>query len=369
LRQFSHPSLVYFGFTLVELLVVIAIIGMLIALLLPAVQVAREAARKISCSSRLRQQGLGVHNFHDAQNGITPFHVGAARQPLSKASFSFFGLLYPYIEQQALYDLYTSATNGTKTAFQVPIDKIWWDSMTEGQQKAFSIPIYHCPSRRGSGNYTYVSNVDPTWGTSQGSGTSGDQSAGPQGDYAVVCAANEDGGSAVRPQMLVAQCFDVDPTKATIASPIRRAAHSKELTLTINGDQNTWFPRDDFNFITDGLSNQLLVGEKFVPISKIGGCYDGKVNGTFDCTYLDAYLGSGQDVGRNFQERTVFARSPLEPIPADSSPPRINFGGCHVGLCNFLVADGSVHFISTATSRDILLQLAKAQDGSTVTIP
>src|SRR3954468_6179422 len=81
------------GFTLVELLVVIAIIGVLVALLLPAVQVAREAARRTSCQNNLRQLGMGLVTFHDANNGFPPGRVNA-----SAISCSWPPFVLPYIE-------------------------------------------------------------------------------------------------------------------------------------------------------------------------------------------------------------------------------------------------------------------------------
>ena len=81
------------GFTLVELLVVITIIGILIALLLPAVQAAREAARRGQCTNNLKQIGLAVHNFHDARKALPPsFLTGGGHAP-------WLVMILPYVEQ------------------------------------------------------------------------------------------------------------------------------------------------------------------------------------------------------------------------------------------------------------------------------
>src|SRR6187455_241353 len=91
------------GFTLVELLVVIAIIGILVALLLPAVQSAREAGRRSQCQNNLKQIGLAIHNFHDTKN-----HLPSSTRPLSGGTVrhGVFVYLLPFIEQKGLWDQY-----------------------------------------------------------------------------------------------------------------------------------------------------------------------------------------------------------------------------------------------------------------------
>jgi prepilin-type N-terminal cleavage/methylation domain-containing protein/prepilin-type processing-associated H-X9-DG protein len=100
--QTTQPT--RFGFTLVELLVVIAIIGMLIALLLPAVQAAREAMRRMQCRNNLKQLTLTLHNFHDVHNRFPAASFDPITDSLELRAFGLFPLLLPYLEQQALYD-------------------------------------------------------------------------------------------------------------------------------------------------------------------------------------------------------------------------------------------------------------------------
>lgn len=121
------------GFTLVELLVVIAIIGILIALLLPAVQAAREAARRSQCSNQLKQWGLAMHNYHDVR-GALPF--GMTNAPRHTWVIS----VMPFAEQTAISNAYDQ-----KLGFWQPPNIV--PSATTGLLNQ-QIPIYFCPSDR-----------------------------------------------------------------------------------------------------------------------------------------------------------------------------------------------------------------------------
>ncbi|MGL4944215.1 MAG: DUF1559 domain-containing protein [Thermoguttaceae bacterium] len=101
------------GFTLVELLVVIAIIGVLVALLLPAVQAAREAARRMQCSNKLKQLGLAMHNYHD-QNKAFPGMGGWRDGARDYAALSPFVFVLPFMEETARYDKIATDLPGFK---------------------------------------------------------------------------------------------------------------------------------------------------------------------------------------------------------------------------------------------------------------
>jgi len=130
------------GFTLVELLVVIAIVGVLMALVMPAVQMAREAGRRTACGNNLRQLGLALQQFHDARGQFPPGRGGPAPTVFSPQAY-----LLPYVEQGGLHgqlDLKSAPTNLT-------IAGVSYSGATNAAAAAQAVPILQCPSDSASG--------------------------------------------------------------------------------------------------------------------------------------------------------------------------------------------------------------------------
>lgn len=142
--RYSHSRRL--GFTLVELLVVIAIIGILVALLLPAVQAAREVSRRMACANNLKQLGIAGHQFHDIQERLPPGYLGPIPHdtwPAHMNDNQYLGslvYLLPYLEQQKVYKLIDTSTELDK------VDISWWSKSSTVAAASSKLKIFMCPS-------------------------------------------------------------------------------------------------------------------------------------------------------------------------------------------------------------------------------
>src|SRR5262249_47852710 len=133
-----QPSSPRRGFTLVELLVVIAIIGVLVALLLPAIQAAREAARRSSCTNNMKQLGLAMQNFHDTKK-----HLPSATRPARNSSpprLGVFTQLLPFFEEQNIYDQYDFNLNWSNPNASAP------KTIPNAKLVGLRLPVFVCPT-------------------------------------------------------------------------------------------------------------------------------------------------------------------------------------------------------------------------------
>ena len=397
----------HFGFTLVELLVVIAIIGMLIALLLPAVQAAREAARRMQCSNHLKQLGIAIHNLHDTKKGIVPSGLHNSNR------CSGFGLLYPYMEQQSIYEIlstqpfYLKIDGGGNSVGDGPfpgfiVSNVWWLGLTQEEKKGFaSVPIMKCPTRRsGAPMNDFGGPEDPDNFAESCENTNNDNGfngAGPQGDYAFVFATARES----RPDGWWFLHHNATVNKNTLG-PFRMASTQ----ITADNKSVSWVPRDSFSRVVDGLSNQFFIGEKHIPTGRLGKCanvHDVSSGATpvpanhrsVDCSYLQTgnlktpysgralviFSASGSASSSGVADATEY-RIPIS-RPSDFSEDNLpaannwgnsplfwmGFGSWHPGVCQFVYGDGSVHSVSVTTAEEVLRAGALVSDGKSVSLP
>lgn len=303
MKRHAKPSL---GFTLVELLVVIAIIGILVALLLPAVQAAREAARRMSCSNNLKQVGLAMHNYHDTYK---LFPTGGLS---SRPGVSWHALLLPFMEQQPLHDAYNfEATNG------------YSDTTTNLPLAVRRIEAYLCPSgTRLEG--TETSGGTPT-ATTHYYGIMGPKGVNPYSgsNYSWDNSLSSHGG--------FAQQGVIGRGKST-----------------------------SFASITDGTSNTYLVGEISWDKSNnyrlwTRGC---GLGGDHACASV-----------KNINNSTTGAISIINRTPYNGSNNfnDVSFGSNHPGGCMFAMADGSVTFVSETIDLKVYVSTASRDGGEPIT--
>ncbi len=368
------------GFTLIELLVVIAIIAVLIALLLPAVQSAREAARRMQCTNNLKQIGLGFANFESANGHLPqgpydgdPNAVDSSGNPVASRSiydedwknggyetstccradhpngFNHFFKILPFIEQATVYNLanFSIPPIGNVTGSGRGSDFGGEDSVARAV-----IASFYCPSRRAPAAYTASNNV----GT-----ISNASNAVAKNDYA-GCAGFFQGESY--------ECRTDDgrfvPAPPNGASPIanERAAINQGDSAGRKGaiSHGVRGKRRLADF-TDGTSNSILAAEKSLPMSRHGA--DGGDNERWNNAGWD------EDVVRFHFVPVADALAPALggfcSIPYNPDPKlnlwRRMFGGPHPGGVNALLGDGSVRFIKFSVDPGAFRKLSVIDDG------
>ncbi len=296
------------GFTLIELLVVIAIIAILIALLLPAVQQAREAARRTQCRNNLKQLGLALHNYHD-RAGMFPYGV---RGGVRLNRDCWMQQILPEFDQAPLYNTYMAQTPANVQDISNAVKQV-------------KIPGLMCPSDPFAGSFTGI----------------GGQ-IGFHGNY-VVCAGNN---------------------SVPVGNPVA------DTVPGLNGI--FWhFSSCKFRDITDGTSNTILAGEVLIRSNATAegwgdaGWYWGGANwGSYG--FSTANTPNTPVVDRTYRcKSTTNTRAPC--VSNTGSGNAENYArSMHTGGVHILMADGAVRFISENIDRGAFQGLGTRASGETI---
>lgn len=321
------------GFTLVELLVVIAIIGILIALLLPAVQAAREAARRTQCTNNLKQMSLAMLAHHETYGALPT--AGWFSLWLGDPNFGFgpeqsggpFYQMLPFMEQRQIFDLGRGATGVDFTNAQLLL-------------AATPIAALNCPTRRSPITYP----------NTYGYKTAGTPKFVARSDYAMnvgESSTNDLGGGP--PSRRVAE----DPRYWQWPIP---GADPNWVFTGVMAPRMPVFQPITLAMISDGTTSTYLMGEKAVNPDRYATGTDGSDD---QC----AYVGFDNDIGRI---TAVWARPdlPMPPVPdTPGAGKEYQFGSAHVGAVNMALCDGSVRPVSYSIDLTTHRYLGNRMDG------
>ncbi|QDT68810.1 Type II secretion system protein G precursor [Planctomycetes bacterium MalM25] len=292
------------GFTLVELLVVIAIIGILVALLLPAVQAAREAARRTSCTNNMRQISLAIQNYVDTKENFPNNRTHNAN-----TGITWVVQVMPYMEEQNTFDLWEQA----KFNFRSAPDEV----------RQYHVVAMSCPSRRDS--MLATGEKQPPAAGNQGGGTGPiDSKIGACGDYA------NNGGSNMNGSSFWSNNNGPFLPRQNIKDP-----QSKKT----------------FAHVTDGTSQTFLIGEKHVMLETMGRHF-------YDRSMYDSK--DADTVTRVASRNSLLAKSPNESY-------KRQFGSTHPGVVQFGFIDGHVDPIATDIDGRTLQLFSEIADGEVIT--
>jgi prepilin-type N-terminal cleavage/methylation domain-containing protein/prepilin-type processing-associated H-X9-DG protein len=348
------------GFTLIELLVVIAIIGVLVGLLLPAVQKVREAANRMSCTNNLKQMGLALHNYHDTNQ---TFPWGGSDDYSDAAGNVYYSLpwsvyLLPYLEQQNLYNRFhvagiTGSGGGVSFNGQPPgtDPTLLFNNPPNNTNStnpnlnpaANPLKVYRCPSSPGSGVAAYTD----TWtATGFSNNLNGTPVAG-------------------------AQAWTVAISDYMAASGVTGGMR-RTYGLAAVGEEHGILNDDkvvNIAAVMDGTSNTFVIGEQGgAPNLWVAGHMVDSPPFTSN-TYGYSVSGNGwadENNGDNWITGYYFngtGQGSHGPCIINCANAGGGFYSFHTGGANFVYADGHVQFLTTNTATNVLLMLIMYADG------
>lgn len=291
------------GFSLIELLVVMAIVGVLCGLLLPAVQSAREAARRVGCSNNLKQMGLALHGYHLAL-GAFPMGYVASANPDPRATSPGWGwaaLILPHLEQTALYD---------SANFDLRVE-----SPANSTTRAGGVGLFACPSDRDSGVYTVMGDTGTPIAEFR------------TNSYAACFGAGQE--------------IDEIPDRGN-------GLFRRNLVVTVDE-------------VRDGTGTTFALGERGACLVKTP--WAGAPSGGVSIIAGRSSIASYGSIGRGGE--LVEARADDVPLNGEGTS-AVDFYSPHPGGANFLFADGSVRFVKESVNQPVYRALCTRDSGEIV---